>query len=225
MTTARLGAGEGERLIGALVPALVGDRPRPVPAPLPMLPTRRLPRGCEMLLDVAQLDRSGRVSARGLLRALEWRAGGADRLGGDEVPFGDERLVHWLFGDHPVLGEVHRWTSSQPGLPNRLRSVRRWANIHRTCGAVYGWGSSLCRRPAPGSVDAVGVRSGVTAPVPVRWGPAQMAALDAGLGAYRGEHPEPSPEHLAFGLHAEQPHQRQVGRVVEVDRSVDLGQP
>jgi hypothetical protein len=66
-----------EQLITALVPA----RPaagRRTPAPLPMLPALGLPTGTEpadLLVETARLDASGRVSARGLFRALGWGPG------------------------------------------------------------------------------------------------------------------------------------------------------
>jgi bifunctional DNA-binding transcriptional regulator/antitoxin component of YhaV-PrlF toxin-antitoxin module len=64
-----------EQLISALVPAPI-PRPRPSPTRLPVLPARRLPTGPDALvLDMARLDRSGRLSARALLRALGWRPG------------------------------------------------------------------------------------------------------------------------------------------------------
>jgi hypothetical protein len=64
-----------EQLISALVPVLL-PRPVPVPAPLPALPERRLPDGAGVpALGIARLDRSGRVSARPLLRDLGWRRG------------------------------------------------------------------------------------------------------------------------------------------------------
>jgi hypothetical protein len=64
-----------EQLIGMVVPRPL---PRPVPPPtvLPVLPTRHLPADPDsVLLDVARLDRSGRLSARSLLRALGWASG------------------------------------------------------------------------------------------------------------------------------------------------------
>ena len=67
-----------EQLIGALIPAPLPDRPRPGPAPMPALPTPRPPAGAspnEILLGVARPDHSGRVTERGLLRALRWDPG------------------------------------------------------------------------------------------------------------------------------------------------------
>lgn len=66
-----------EQLIGALVPGPIG-RPPPSPPPLPALPPLRLPTDAgadTALLDLARLDRSGRVHARPLLDALGWGAG------------------------------------------------------------------------------------------------------------------------------------------------------
>ena len=64
-----------ERLIGVVVPRPL-PRPVPPPAVLPVLPVRHLPTDPDgVLLDVARLDRSGRLSARGLLRALGWAFG------------------------------------------------------------------------------------------------------------------------------------------------------
>jgi hypothetical protein len=64
-----------EQLIGALVPAPI-RRPPPSPPPLPALPPLRLPTDSgpdAALLDIARLDRSGRIHARTLLEALGWR--------------------------------------------------------------------------------------------------------------------------------------------------------
>jgi hypothetical protein len=66
-----------ERLVGVLVPGPIG-RPPPSPPPLPALPSLRLPTDAgpdAALLDLARLDRSGRVYARPLLDALGWSAG------------------------------------------------------------------------------------------------------------------------------------------------------
>ena len=73
--TARRPAGREERLIGALTPTPI-PRPRPSPAPLPVLPPQGLPTGADdPVLDIAHLDPSGRLSARRLLAALNWRPG------------------------------------------------------------------------------------------------------------------------------------------------------
>ncbi len=70
----RLLAG-GEQLIAALVPTPI-PRPRPSATPLPVLPAQHLPaRSDAPLLDMASLDRSGRLSARALLHTLAWRPG------------------------------------------------------------------------------------------------------------------------------------------------------
>lgn len=65
-----------EQLIGALVPGPL-PRPTPIAAPMPTLPSRRPPAdpNAVPLLDIARVDRSGRVSARALLRLLRWTAG------------------------------------------------------------------------------------------------------------------------------------------------------
>ena len=65
-----------EQLITAVVPP-PSARPAPEAALLPMLPDRRLPIEAHHvpLLDLARLDRSGRVSARALLKLLGWRPG------------------------------------------------------------------------------------------------------------------------------------------------------
>jgi hypothetical protein len=66
--------GSPELLIGALIPAAI-PRPPPTPAPLPQLPAPRLPAQPDPVLDIARLDRSGRLSARTLLRDLGWHPG------------------------------------------------------------------------------------------------------------------------------------------------------
>jgi len=74
----------GERLIGALVPAAITRRPHPVPGPLPVLPRLSLPMDTGpdgLILGMARLDRSGRLSARDVLRALAWRPGHRVDLG------------------------------------------------------------------------------------------------------------------------------------------------
>jgi hypothetical protein len=71
------GADRGERLVDALVPT-APVRHVPPAAPLPMLPILGLPSRTEpgeLLLDMARLDPSGRLSARGLLAALGWDTG------------------------------------------------------------------------------------------------------------------------------------------------------
>jgi bifunctional DNA-binding transcriptional regulator/antitoxin component of YhaV-PrlF toxin-antitoxin module len=69
------GSHSGERLIGVLVPPSTPRRPPP-PVPLARLPHRpHPPDRDEVLVDVARLDSSGRLSSRALMRALGWRAG------------------------------------------------------------------------------------------------------------------------------------------------------
>jgi hypothetical protein len=67
-----------EQLISPLVPTPLQGWPPPAPAPLPMLPTRGLPTGIGpqgLLVETVHLDHSGRLSARGSLRASGWTAG------------------------------------------------------------------------------------------------------------------------------------------------------
>jgi len=60
----------GERLIGVLIPPTIPRRPPP-PQPMTALPARRHPSELgQILLDVARLDPSGRLSTRALVRAL-----------------------------------------------------------------------------------------------------------------------------------------------------------
>ncbi|MFG2043051.1 hypothetical protein [Dactylosporangium sp. NPDC048998] len=64
-----------EQMIAALIPAPLPRR-RPQPPPLPRLaPQRTSPAQALPALDIAQLDRSGRISARLLLEQLGWRPG------------------------------------------------------------------------------------------------------------------------------------------------------
>lgn len=73
----RAAAGQAERLVDALVPTAPA-RPVPPAVPLPLLPVLGLPTGSgpgELLLDMARLDASDRLSARGLLAGLRWDAG------------------------------------------------------------------------------------------------------------------------------------------------------
>jgi len=79
--------------------------------------------------------------------------------------------------------------------------------------------------PTPAGVEGVRVGAGVDQAVAVGWAAAQMSALVAGLGPHRGDDAEPGSQDLAFGLDTEQHHQRHMGRVVDVDRAVEFGQP
>jgi bifunctional DNA-binding transcriptional regulator/antitoxin component of YhaV-PrlF toxin-antitoxin module len=67
-------AARQERLIGALVPVSV-PRPRPSPPPMPVVPRHAASEPTTLVVDMARLDRSGRLSARPLLRRLGWRPG------------------------------------------------------------------------------------------------------------------------------------------------------
>ncbi|MFC5006263.1 hypothetical protein ACFPIJ_51645 [Dactylosporangium cerinum] len=92
-----------EQMIAALIPAPL-PRPRPEPSPLPTLPAARssgqqagpaIP-----TLDIARLDRSGRVSARLLLDQLGWRPGHRVRV--DVV---DGAILVWpAFDGWPLVG-------------------------------------------------------------------------------------------------------------------------
>ncbi|ROO60449.1 hypothetical protein EDC02_2329 [Micromonospora sp. Llam0] len=67
-----------EQFIGALIPTPLPDRPRPRPAPIPALPAPRPPAtgpSEEILIGTARPDHPGRVTERGLLRALRWDPG------------------------------------------------------------------------------------------------------------------------------------------------------
>lgn len=73
----RTGA-QDEEIVDSLVLNPLPGRSPPPPAPLPALPPLRLPTDADprsLLLDMARLDRSGRVYARALLKALGWHAG------------------------------------------------------------------------------------------------------------------------------------------------------
>ncbi|MFG1954994.1 hypothetical protein [Micromonospora sp. NPDC048830] len=84
MSAARLSRSGGEQLIGALVPP---KTVRPVvgaPVPLPVLPQLSLPADPDadgLMLGMARLDRSGRLSARELLGVLGWRPGSRVDIG------------------------------------------------------------------------------------------------------------------------------------------------
>jgi hypothetical protein len=122
MTPVRRGC--EERLIGMVVPRPL-SRPLPPPVVLPVLPARHLPADPDaVLLDVVRLDRSGRLSARSLLRALGWVSGhrvdidvidaviavtssvtgrhGVDRRGDLAVPAATRRLCG-VGTDQPVV--------------------------------------------------------------------------------------------------------------------------
>ena len=90
-----------EQLIGALIPAA---RPVPVtdPPPLPALAALRLPAApwSELVLDLARVDRSGRLSSRGLLRALGWSSGHRLEIDAVEgaVVVGSSPAGRWVVG-------------------------------------------------------------------------------------------------------------------------------
>ena len=71
-------AGRTEQMIGALIPPVTRRRRPSPPLIVPELPRLGLPAEdgrASLLLDMANLDGSGRFSARGLLRALGWMPG------------------------------------------------------------------------------------------------------------------------------------------------------
>jgi hypothetical protein len=83
MSPSRLLQSGGEQLIGALVPPTI-TRPVRAPAPLPVLPRLTLPVDLEadgLVLGMARLDRSGRLSARELLGVLGWGPGSRVDIG------------------------------------------------------------------------------------------------------------------------------------------------
>ncbi len=65
-----------ERLVAAVLPAIVAPRPVPAPvAPLPQ-PAQRPRRALgSVAIDVARPDRSGRLRAASLLQTLGWQSG------------------------------------------------------------------------------------------------------------------------------------------------------
>jgi hypothetical protein len=112
-----------EQLIGALIPT-PGPRPRPVRAAMPVLPPRRLPTGQETPpLDVARLDRSGRLSARaaaiiGLAAVVVplWITGLYLAAGGGRrrcvlIPVTNEaKAIHLVYSDTAAKDSIFDWT-------------------------------------------------------------------------------------------------------------------
>lgn len=83
MSSNRLRLADGEQVIGALVPPKI-TRPVRAPAPLPVLPRLILPADPDvgaLVVRMARLDRSGRLSARELLDVLSWRPGSRVDIG------------------------------------------------------------------------------------------------------------------------------------------------
>lgn len=67
-----------EQVITALLPDVDARRPAPQPVPLPSLPAPQPPATDDpdsLLIGLARVDRSGRIHARALLRALGWEPG------------------------------------------------------------------------------------------------------------------------------------------------------
>lgn len=67
-----------EQAISVLLPDITARRPAPQPVSLPSLPAPQPPGSDDpdsLLTGVARVDRSGRIHARALLRALGWEPG------------------------------------------------------------------------------------------------------------------------------------------------------
>jgi hypothetical protein len=115
-----------ERLIWALIPAVVRRSAPPVPLVAPMLPALGLPSadaGC-LLLDMSRLDASGRFCARGLLRALGWGPGHRVDLAvaGDAVVIGGSVTGRQTVGSRSELA-VPAAARSLTGLAGDARVV------------------------------------------------------------------------------------------------------
>lgn len=138
----RTGA-QDEEIIDSLVLNPLPGRSPPEPAPLPALPPLRLPTDADprsLLLDMARLDRSGRVYARALLKALGWPAGhGIDidvvagalvvgssatgrhavgSRGGIRLPAAARRMCLAEVAKHLEISEAtwHRWMAQYGGM-------------------------------------------------------------------------------------------------------------
>ncbi|MEH1128203.1 hypothetical protein [Micromonospora sp. CPCC 206061] len=113
---------EGERLIGALVPLKVTRPTGRAPAPLPALPRLSLPTDTDpdgLVLGMARLDRSGRLSARELLGVLGWRPGHRVDIG---VVAGVLVIASATAGLHVVRG---RGELSVPAAARRMCGLPR----------------------------------------------------------------------------------------------------
>jgi bifunctional DNA-binding transcriptional regulator/antitoxin component of YhaV-PrlF toxin-antitoxin module len=117
-----------EQLIGALVPPPTRKRMAAgTPTLVPPLPAHRLPlaeNSQSFCLDVGRPDASGRLSARHLLRALEWSPG--------------DRIEHGVIGDAIVVARSATGRS-QVGPRGDLMipaSVRALAGIDGSCRVV-----------------------------------------------------------------------------------------
>lgn len=107
----------GEQLIGALVPPRITRPAGRVPAPLPVLPRLSLPTDAGpdgLVLGMARLDRSGRLSARELLGVLGWRPGHRVDIG---VVAGVLVAASATTGQHVVRGR------GELGLPAAARRM------------------------------------------------------------------------------------------------------
>ena len=107
-------------------------------------------------------------------------------------------------------------------MPATLLPASRWANIHRTCGAVAGSGVEAVQTPSPAGVRPVRVRAGINEAIAIGRAPAQVATLITRLDQHGCGGAEPSAEDFALGLVTEQHDQRSMGRLVEIYRSVGL---
>lgn len=122
-----------EQLIGALVPALL-PRPATAVVPLQVLPVqlRQTDPHALPLLDIARLDRSGRLSARAVLRRLGWEAG--HRVDVDVVD--GALLVASAVGGANVVG-----SRGDLGLPAAARALCGMSDavlmaVYLSCGVV-----------------------------------------------------------------------------------------
>lgn len=98
------------------------------------------------------------------------------------------------------------------------------AKMRRTTGAVFGSGSSLCRR-RPSAALPGWVRSGVGKTVSVGRASAEEPAFDFRLGGYRGADSDLHAGPFALGHAAEHARDQFVGFGFGVDRAADLGYP
>ena len=176
----RTGA-QDEEIIDSLVLNPLPGRSPPEPAPLPALPPLRLPTDADprsLLLDMARLDRSGRVYARALLKALGWPAGhGIDidvvagalvvgssatgrhavgSRGGIRLPAAARRMCLAEVCRHLEIAEStwHRWLAQYGGM--KANDAKRLKELEGENARL----KKLRRRPGAGHRHAQGDRGG-----------------------------------------------------------------